>query len=185
MSENKVNTMLNKKSTWWNEPMVWLIIALPVAAVIGASTSAWIAIKNADTPVIEEHAKQGMGIISLAAERDRKAAELGAEATLSAQPGRLTLTLSGHFATPPKHLLLTLAHPSNADLDMVVLLEPAGDNEYAAAYASIPDGKRLLDLSPSDKAWRLTGQWQAPFTGSTQLSVSSQFSSTQHSSTQP
>ena len=149
-----MNTMLEKKSTWWREPMVWLIIALPVAAVIGASLSAWIAIKNADTPVVEEHAKEGMGI-RLVADRDHKAAELGAGATLTAEPGRLRLQWNGHFPTPPRNLQLTLVHPTTGALDMVLQLQPIGANEYAAAYAAIPAGKRQLELMPGDKALRI------------------------------
>lgn len=177
MSENDMNTMLEKKSTWWNEPMVWLIIALPISAVIGAAVTIWLAASRADTLVTEEHFKEGLAVHQVV-DRDRKAATLGIGATLNAEAGRLNLSLAGRLDEPPKHLMLTLVHPSDPGMDMVLLLEPAGDGKYSAAYAAIPAGKRMLVLEPGDKAWRITGRWQAPFTGSTQLSASGSTPST-------
>ncbi|MFA5081019.1 MAG: FixH family protein [Hydrogenophilaceae bacterium] len=179
-----MNTMLEKKTPWWSEPMVWLIIALPLAAVIGGITTVMIAYRYADTPAMGDYAKVGKGF-EMVVDRDRKAAELAVGATMIAEPGRLALSLDGNFATPPENLILTLAHPTNAAMDMVLQLNRIGENEYAAAYASVPAGKRYLELSPSDKSWRITGQWQAPFVGSTLLAVANQLSSPQHSSTQP
>lgn len=173
-----MNTMLEKKTTWWSEPMVWMIIALPFSAVVGGALTIWFAVNNADTLVTEEHVKEGFGV-RLIVDRERKAAELGIGATLSAEPGRMVVSLEARTGALPKNLVLTLAHPSDPAMDMVVLLEPVGGNDYAAAFATIPPGKRHLELTPGDKTWRITGDWQAPFTGSTRLS------STQHLSTQP
>ncbi|TCJ16290.1 hypothetical protein EZJ19_05140 [Parasulfuritortus cantonensis] len=177
-------TMLEKKTVWWSEPMVWLLITLPLTAVIAGTLTVWIAVKNADTLVKEEHVKDGMGIAKVA-DRDIKAAQLGVVATLQAEPGRLVLKLSGHFAKPQSGLTLTLVHPTDERQDMVLLFSPAGPDSYATAYASLPAGKRLLELAPGDRSWRLAGQWQAPFTGTLQLAAASQFSSTQHSPNQP
>lgn len=179
-----MNTMLEKKTPWWSEPMVWLIIALPLAAVIGGITTVMIAYRNADTPAMGDYTKVGKGF-EMVVDRDRKAAELAVAGTLQAEPGRLTLRLEGHFASAPENLILTLAHPTDAAMDSVLQLNRVGGNEYAASYASIPAGKRYLELSPSDRTWRVTGQWQAPFTGSTLLAVANPLSSPQHSSTQP
>lgn len=164
--------------------MVWMLIALPLTAVIASGVTIWLAASNADTLVNEEHVKEGLAVRQVL-DRDRRAAELGVSAGLDAEPGRLTVHLAGQFASAPKDLVLTLAHPSDPLQDMVLLLEARGDNTYTANYAAIPAGKRHLELAPADKAWRVTGQWQAPFTGSTRLSASTRFSSTQHSSTQP
>lgn len=184
MSEKTVNMTLEQKTRWWQEPMVWLIIALPVAAVIGGITTVMIAVENADTKVNQDYVKEGMGV-SLVVERDRKAAELGLSATLAAEPGRLTVDLAGRLAAPPAQLALTLGHPTDSRQDMVLMLQPAGAGRYAAAYASIPAGRRNLELAPADRSWRLTGHWQAPFSGSTQLTAAAQLSSPQHSPTQP
>ncbi|MDD3528807.1 MAG: FixH family protein [Gallionellaceae bacterium] len=184
MSEMTMNTMLDKKTPWWSEPMVWLLIALPLSAVIGGTLTVMIAYRNADTKVNEEYVKEGMGV-RLVAERDLKAAELGIGATLHAEPGRLTLRLEGRHDAPPKNLMLTLTHATDSSLDMVLLLDAIGSGEYATAYAAIPAGKRQLELTPIDRSWRITGQWQAPFSGSMRLAAATQLSSPQHLSTQP
>jgi uncharacterized protein len=184
MSQDDMNTALEKKSPWWSEPMVWLIIVLPVSAVVASGITVWLAAHNADTLVAQEVVKQGLAV-NLATERDRKAAELAVAATLSAEPGRMKLHLEGRFDTLPKSLVLTLAHPSDPAKDMVLLFQPSGAGEYSVDYATIPAGKRLLELAPVDKAWRLAGHWQAPFTGSMRLAASDSHSATPQSSTQP
>lgn len=171
-----MNTMLEKKTTWRSEPMVWMLIALPLTAVIASGVTIWFAATNADTLVTEEHVKDGLAV-SQVLDRDRRAAELGISAGLDAAPGRLTLHLQGRLASAPKSLVLTLSHPSDPLRDMVLLLESSGDSTYSANYAAIPAGKRHLELAPADKAWRITGQWQAPFTGSTRLSASTRLAS--------
>jgi len=51
---------MNEKTPFWKVPMVWLIIALPTAAVIGSLVTAWIASQGADPLVEEPHHKLGL-----------------------------------------------------------------------------------------------------------------------------
>lgn len=51
---------MKEKTPFWKVPMVWLIIALPTAAVIGSLVTAWIAYQGADTLVEEPHHKLGL-----------------------------------------------------------------------------------------------------------------------------
>jgi hypothetical protein len=183
MMDKPMNATLEPKSRWQAEPMVWLLIALPVTAVIASAVTIWLAAKNADSLVTEKYVKEGLAVRQIA-DPDLKAAQLGAMAELRANPGELSLRLTGRFATAPQQLVLTLAHPTDPGQDMVLQLAATGDNEYSTRYAAIPAGKRRLELSPTDRAWRITGQWQAPFTGATRLAAPARFS-TQHSSTQP
>ena len=53
---------MSEKRSPWKEPMVWLIIILPMAAVIGSLTTAWIAYDGADTLVTEPHHKVGLSM---------------------------------------------------------------------------------------------------------------------------
>lgn len=179
-----MNTMAEKKTAWHSEPIVWMLIALPLIAVIASITTYFIASKNADIIVSEEHVKDGFAVRQVL-DRDVKAAELGVSATLKAYPGRLTIHLDGRFPAPPKNLLLTLEHPSSAEHDIVLVFEPMGNQDYTASYAAIPAGKRNLELTANDHQWRVSGQWQAPFSGSTELTVSTQASVAHHSPTQP
>lgn len=53
---------MSEKSSPWKEPMVWLLIVLPLTAVIASLTTAWIAADGADTLVNEPHHKVGLGM---------------------------------------------------------------------------------------------------------------------------
>lgn len=45
----------DKKSPWYKEPWPWILMALPLSAVVASFTSLVIAIKNPD-PLVTEHA---------------------------------------------------------------------------------------------------------------------------------
>ncbi len=39
---------------WWHYPFVWLVVGLPASAVVAATASGIIAVRNAD-PVVQEY----------------------------------------------------------------------------------------------------------------------------------
>lgn len=53
---------MSQKSSPWKEPMVWLLVVLPLTAVIASLATAWIAADGADTLVNEPHHKVGLGM---------------------------------------------------------------------------------------------------------------------------
>lgn len=178
MNDFNMNTLLNKKTAWWQEPMVWLLIILPLSAVIGGALTIWVAANNADSLVSEAHVKEGLAVRQIG-HADQLAESLAMAANLNAEPGQLSIQLEGNLATWPGELILTMSHPADSRQDIVLTVGHAGHDRYIANYASIPAGKRLLELTPADRTWRITGTWQAPFTGSTRLLASTQFLSTQ------
>lgn len=46
----------------WKEPMVWLLVVLPITALIASLASIWIASDGADTLVSEPHHKVGLSM---------------------------------------------------------------------------------------------------------------------------
>lgn len=166
-----MNAILDKKTRWWQEPMVWLIIGLPITAVIGGLTTVMIAVENADTKVTQGYVKEGMGV-RVVEGPERKAADLGLSATFTASPGHLDVALDGRLDAAPPRLTLIVVHPTDSRQDMVVQLESSGAaGHYGANYAAMPAGKRRLELAPMDGSWRLSGQWQTPFSGSMRLAA--------------
>jgi len=185
MSDKKMNAILEKKTIWWNEPMVWLIIALPLTAVIASLTTWWIAAKNADTLVKEEYVKEGMAVHQVVNERDLNAATQDISAALTVESGRLSLALTGRLETSPNRLVLTMVHPTDSGQDRVVLMESDGRGGYGTTFTVMPETRHRLELMPADKTWRLTGLWQPPIKESIKLAPSTQFNSTQQPATQP
>lgn len=154
---------------WWREPWPWFLLALPLSAVVGGLITMWIAAKDPDSLVAEDYYKEGMAIYQVL-EREAKARELGLRASLEAQGERLSLELAGHLAQPPARLNLYITHPTQAAQDTVVSLvrEPSG--RYVGELPSFATpGKRRLRIEPEDEAWRLNGEWAAPFSGIMQL----------------
>ena len=154
---------------WWKEPMVWLIAGLPAAAVAASFATYLIAAHEPDSLVKEGHRKVGLAMLATAAEADRTAAGLGLSARLTTRDGQLELTLSGNLPDKPKRLALNIVHPTQEYQDLRILLAYSRELSYIAPAPDMGSGKRILVLEPEDRAWRITGQWMAPFSGMTEL----------------
>ena len=162
----------DKTSRWWQEPMVWMIAALPLSAVIGAVASAVIAFKHQDSLVNEDVHKLGLAT-TVGKDREDKAANLGLSASLRMDQGRIEISLSGHIASWPDALKLRLVHPTRAgqDQDIRLLRVDAAGHYGAASISQVEIGRRLLILEPADASWRLVGTLQSPARGETQLAA--------------
>jgi uncharacterized protein len=158
------------KRAWWQEPMVWLIMVLPLSAVLGGLTSVWIASKNADSLVTEGYTKQGF-TVQQSLEQDRVAARLGFTAHLQTVNGTVNvrLTHTRADAALPSRLHLTLAHPTEASMDVTVVMLPAGSDLYQGAMPTLPAGVRHVMLEAREQGWRLQGNWDTPFKGILEL----------------
>ena len=157
------------KRSWRKEPMVWLIIALPLSAVIAGVLTIWIATRHADTLVSKDYYKVGMAPLQHT-EQDEQAARLGLKAVLQASGDTLTVRLAGQL-TPPPSLSLMLAHPTEAaeDIQLSLMLQP--DGSYQGPLPVLAAGKRRLMLQPSGGEWRLSGLAEAPMAGELHLAA--------------
>lgn len=154
---------------WWKEPMVWLIAGLPATAVVASFTSYFIAAHDPDSLVKDDYRKDGFAVVAAASAADQAAAALGLSARLTARNGQMELVLRGHLAAKPKRLTLSIVHPTQEKQDIHILLDHAHELSYIAPAPDLGSGKRTLVLEPEDRAWRITGQWMAPFSGMTEL----------------
>lgn len=150
--------------------MVWLIVGLPVAAVIASLVTLNIAVHNADTLVKEGYAKEGFTVQEVL-EQDREAVRRDLSASLTAEGVNLSLKLSGSPQSD-QTLNLSLAHPTEANQDINVILTRQSDGSYHAALPALPpNGKRHLLLESADRIWRLHGSWDAPLAGQISLAA--------------
>jgi uncharacterized protein len=143
---------------WYREPMVWLVIAIPALTVVGGLTTVVIAHYNSDTVVADEYRKEGLAI-HRDPTRDRAAQRLGVHATVALATGALSVRLDPGTAPPPRQLVVLLSHATRAEHDRLVTLEAAVDGVYAAPLAPLAPGHWYLEVSPTDRAWRLTGEF--------------------------
>lgn len=154
---------------WWKEPMIWLIAGLPAIAVAASITSYFIAAHDADTMVKSSYRKEGFAMVAPTTPADKAAATLGLSARLTVRNGQMELVLRGDLPAGPKRLGLNIVHPTLENQDIHILLAHSHEMSYIAPVPELGSGKRVLVLEPEDRAWRITGQWMAPFSGMTEL----------------
>jgi hypothetical protein len=161
---------------WWKERMVWLVIALPLSAVLAGIATVFIAAHDPDDLVKAEVVKTGMTTVAPHTPLEQ-AARMGLDATLSYGGGEINVQLSPP-AMPLETLHLTLVHPTRAELDTQIPLLHLGQGKYHARIELTGQGKRHLILEPPDQSWRLEGEWRAPFNEETSLRAGTQNPST-------
>jgi hypothetical protein len=140
---------------------VWLIIAIPLTAVIVGMITIYLAVSTSDGLVVDDYYKRGKAInVDLA--RDRAAAryELRAQIDIDMQHNRILLKLDAGSAPPPAVLKLSLLHPTRGGHDQVIQLDSIGDGRYSGAVDELTLGNWYLQLEADD--WRLPGSLQVP-----------------------
>jgi uncharacterized protein len=143
---------------WYREPMLWLVIAIPALTVVGGLTTVVIAHLKSDAIVADEYRKEGLAINHDPA-RDLAAQRLGVSATLTLAAGTLAVRLEPGSAAPPAELVVLLSHATRADQDRLVTLRAGADGSYGAPLPPLAAGHWYVEVSPADRAWRLTGEF--------------------------
>ncbi len=141
----------------WREPMVWLIVLLPAAAV-AASIALLVQAQRTggDDAVIDEvHHTAQIQLSDVSA--DERAAQQGLSAVLRLDGTRIeVLPATGRFdRSQPLHL--HAAHPARAAKDILQDLQPT---ERGWQGEGAPDNRSdwILELEAPDGSWRLKGR---------------------------
>jgi hypothetical protein len=143
---------------WHREPLVWLVIAIPALTVVAGLSTVVIAHHGADDPVADDVRKEGLAIHQDPA-RDRAATALGVSATLAIGDGRVRVVLAPGSAPRPSSLIVVLSHATRAQFDQLASLSADADGSYTATLPPLRDGHWFLELTPADRAWRLTSDF--------------------------
>lgn len=154
---------------WYREPMVWLVIAIPLASVIMGLVLLRIAMVHRDGLVVDDYYWQGKTINRVLA-RDRRASELGLASRLKLEPERGTATMSVSAEQPvglPATLELKLLHATRAGRDKVLLMRRTAADIYKAALPPLEPGR--WDVQVGTEEWRLVGRLRAPGTTTTRI----------------
>lgn len=137
-------------------PVLVLVITLPLLAVAGSFVSLALAVTRGDSELPKNYHWEG-GALDRDQQLQARAAQLGISATLGFDPamGQCTLLLRGPApGAAPAALRLTLAHPTVTSLDRHVLLNLSGDH-YAAPCSALPAAHWWLELSDEQDGWLL------------------------------
>jgi hypothetical protein len=145
---------------WYSVPMMWLVVGIPAASVLGGVAMIILAINNDDGLVDDDYYKDGMEINRIL-DRDRRAFELGLRAQYQLSPGSIEVRI---FNAPEVEMTnmpeLKLLNATRQGLDQVVQLhKDFGDND-TGPLEPLPAGRWYITLGTAN--WRLTGSLQIP-----------------------
>lgn len=148
-------------SPWYREPLVWMVVAIPAAAVLAGAVMLVLANTTWDGLVADDYYQRGMQINRSLA-RDAEAGRLGLEAVVSfPAPGVVEARLSSvdgdaFSAAAGPRLLLRFARAGRAGADVEVSMD-RGDTggTWRGALPALPAGKWYAELG--NERWRLAG----------------------------
>lgn len=141
----------------WRQPVMWLVVALPVAAVLASAMLITMAIRSGGDDAVADPVRRTAQIQETELGPDANAQRLGLSAVLRIEAGLLeVLPATGEFDRRAP-LLLNLRHPTRASDDMLVRLAPSA-NGWRSARHIAGDHDWRVQLQPGNDAWRLLGR---------------------------
>jgi len=152
-------------TAWYREPWPWVLLGLPLTAVLAGVATLLIAIRHDDGLVAEDYYKQGL-TINQRLEREQRAASLGLQARVSFGERRAVVQLTG---AAPAGLRLRFVHPTRVDLDRELPAARVGAGVYETALPDMAAVRWQVQIEDFERTWRLSGEWP----GGTQLVLSS------------
>lgn len=154
---------------WYREPMVWLVIAIPLAAVIGGVVMLTLAIRTDDGLVADDYYHRGKEINRVLA-RDQAAARAGLAGGVALDAGAQQLVLSLNARDPkhvPAQVELQFLHATRSGFDRTLLMARGADGAYRAGLPVLAPGHWHVQVSTPQ--WRLVGSLQVPGKGRVDL----------------
>lgn len=140
---------------WYRHRWFWLVAAPPIAAVVGGLLTVWIAVRNADSLVVDDYARIGQAF-EMDQSRDRRARALGVSATLHLDraTGAFELAVRG---VPAGEVQIVLLHPVTDTGDKRLTLTADGDDHYAGSFGPLDAARREVEIASAQQGWRLRG----------------------------
>ena len=149
----KTETANHRK--WYLEPYVWLIIALPLSAVIGGIITAWYAVESNDGLVVDDYYKRGLQI-NRVLERDKAALRHELQASLQLNPDAplATIILHGNDTfSYPGSISVSFLYSTRSGHDRKEKLKLVAANTYQGSMPQLVKGHWYIQIEAQD--WRL------------------------------
>lgn len=151
------------QARWYREPMVWLLIAVPLSAVIGGFVTLALAIRSDDGLVVDDYYRRGKEINRVLA-RDQAALAHGLHGRAVFDAERRVVRIALAARDPeilPAQIDCELWHATRRGFDRRLRLVRQADGVYAAPWSpDLVPGHWHLQLSGAD--WRLLGSVFVP-----------------------
>ncbi len=137
-------------------PVFWIMLLLPAAAVVAGLATLFIALRHADHPLPANYPTEGVHLdhdFALA----RAAAAYGIELSFAATGAGCTATLR-NAPDDPESLSLLFTNGADPGLDRVILLGRAQRGSYRGACAPLPAGRWYVVLEDDAAGWAIRSQ---------------------------
>jgi len=151
----------SESQSWKREPLVWMIIAIPLSAVIMGVVMITLAIQSYSGLVVDDYYKKGKQINRVLA-RDKVAYELGLAAGFKLEAdGSIEIRFAPEVQIiPGDKIVLELVHATMPGLDQKLIMLRNETHLLAGEINLSGKGRWNLYLQTAD--WRLTGSLQYP-----------------------
>ena len=145
---------------WYKQFWPWFLMSLPATVVVASMFTIKIAVDTDDGLVSKDYYKEGKAIHMDASAR-QKARDLGIVANIEfAQAERvIRVDISSESLAAIGPLELALRHPTRADQDSLLKLQPVGPKIYQAAMPDLSSTAGWnVELTATDANWQLRGR---------------------------
>lgn len=139
------------------EPVVWLVIALPLAAVIASIWLVVLSSRGGSIDSVADEVQRTGQIQTTDLGPDERAVRLKLGAVLQSEAGMLRVFPAGGDFRRGENLRLTLLHPYSEDADQVLTLLP-DKLGWHVEHAPDPGHDWNVQLGDQDGTWRLRGR---------------------------
>ncbi len=150
---------------WYRHPHLWLVLVLPVVAVVVSMTYLVISYQRVDDAVRDDWYMDGK-TLRQDLSRDSLAKDLGLMADVTVTPtGQVDVTFKSAQAVQwPPQLHLNFYHPVKAAQDIAITLRHGADGHYRGQSAALPraQGRYHAELA-NGTSWRLQQAVHLPF----------------------
>ena len=119
-------------SPWYREPLVWMLIGIPLSSVIFGIFMLQLAMNSEDSLVVDDYYRRGKEI-NRVLKRDRAAAAYGLESRLTFDYGAGTVTMrlgSHRQKVSPPEIRVKFLHATRAGYDREITLLRTPDKGY-------------------------------------------------------
>lgn len=147
---------------WYKMPLVWLLIVIPLSAVIAGITTAVIAFKTDDGLVKDDYYTYGKQINRII-KRDKAAENIGLSAALHFDYKANTVTATVTNTTgyvSPDFISVEFLHATRAGNDRIITLQRTPTGKYYSIMPALAEGHWIVQLSADN--WRLSGDLYVP-----------------------
>ncbi len=145
---------------WYREPMVWLIIAIPLSSVIYGTFFLIVSITSFDGMVVDDYYKVGKQI-NRELKRDKAALAHGLTAQIMVENKTVTVFITANQDyTPPPALEIRFLYSTRADIDKETFVELISPGIYKGSITELEAGRWNVQIASDD--WRLLGSMRMP-----------------------